>query len=92
MNKDIKRIIVFVLCSFLLMGCKKIEKASETEKNTTSMFVEIERTELCIVVYHKKTKVMYAVSLGAYNCGDFTLLVNADGSPMIYELEEDKEK
>lgn len=31
------------------------------------------------------TKVMYAISDGAHNYGNFTLLVNADGTPMLYE-------
>lgn len=30
-------------------------------------------------------KVMYAVSGGAYNNGTFTLLVNPDGTPMLWE-------
>ena len=30
---------------------------------------------------------MYAVSLGYYNCGTFTLLVDADGKPLIYKGE-----
>jgi hypothetical protein len=48
------------------------------------MFVEIECTATWAIVYHKETKVMYAVSDGRYNRGTFTLLVNADGSPMVY--------
>jgi hypothetical protein len=49
------------------------------------MFVEIERTSSWKVVYHKETKVMYTVSFNVYNSGNFTLLVNADGSPMLWE-------
>lgn len=49
------------------------------------MFVEIERTDSWKVVYHKETKVMYAVSFGGYNSGNFTLLVNDDGSPMLWK-------
>jgi hypothetical protein len=36
------------------------------------------------VVYHKQTKVMYVVSIGHNNSGNFTLLVNADGKPLLY--------
>ena len=33
----------------------------------------------------KETGVMYAVSCGVYNNGTFTLLVDADGNPLIYK-------
>jgi hypothetical protein len=49
------------------------------------MFIKLEETYKWQIVYHKDTKVMYAVSIGHYNSGNFTLLVNADGTPMIYE-------
>ena len=38
-------------------------------------------------MYHKETKVMYAVSSGGFNSGNFTVLVNPDGTPMIYKEE-----
>ena len=84
-----KRIILIcVACMILLCGCSsnyvETEKTNQVEKNT-SMFVEIETTNRWKVVYHKDTKVMYAVSYGSYNIGTFTLLVNADGTPMLYE-------
>lgn len=49
------------------------------------MFVEIESTMYWSVVFHRDTKVMYAVSEGDKNYGTFTLLVNPDGTPMIWE-------
>jgi hypothetical protein len=49
------------------------------------MFVEIEQTGTWEIVYHKETKVMYAVSYGSYNCGTFTVLLDADGKPMLWE-------
>lgn len=59
-------------------------KGEKANKNETSMFVEVEKTGEWRVVYHKDTKVMYTVSCGGYNSGDFTLLVNADGTPMLW--------
>lgn len=44
------------------------------------------------VVYHKDTKVMYAVSHSCYNIGTFTVLVNPDGTPMLYEAESEDEE
>lgn len=58
------------------------------EKNThlgNSDFVIVESTDNFYIVYHKETKVMYAVSDSNYNHGNFTLLVNADGTPMTYK-------
>ena len=87
-----KRIILIcIACMVLLCGCSsnyvETEKTNQEEKNT-SMFVEIETTDKWIVVYHKETKVMYVVSYGGYNIGTFTLLVNADGTPMMYEGDD----
>ena len=79
-----KKIIAIILLSVLLVGCKKIETV-KGQVDDQSMFVEIEQTSLFSIMYHRKTKVMYAVSCVPYNAGNFTLLVNPDGSPMIYE-------
>ena len=82
-----KRIMLIILCSTLLIGCKKMERAEENNGSNTGMFVTIEDTATFQIVYNKYTKVMYAVSCGNYNKGTFTLLVNADGTPMLYEKE-----
>jgi hypothetical protein len=37
------------------------------------------------IVCHKVTKVMYAVSTYGQGAGVFSLLVNPDGKPMLYE-------
>ena len=39
------------------------------------------------VIYHKKTKIMYAVSSGYYTYGNLTVLVDAEGKPLLYEEE-----
>lgn len=76
------------LCILLaLTGCTAVEEDINVYDDT-SMFVCCERssaTKPYTIVYHKNTKVMYAVSTGGYNSGTFTLLVNPDGSPMIWE-------
>lgn len=81
-----KRILIASLLLILLVfaSCTtSIEKAEDQQE--TSMFVQIEQTNIWKVVYHKETKVLYAVSNGGYNSGNFTVLVNPDGSPMIYK-------
>ena len=78
-----KIILLFCLISSLaLFGCE-----SETQPYTPpdSLFITIKDDYCCRIVYHKDTKVMYVVSDSAYNYGSFTLLVNPDGTPMIYE-------
>lgn len=75
-------LVILMLFSFCLVGCDKYEKK---ELNETSIFIVLEKNELSYIVYNKETKVMYAISRGVYNTGTFTLLVNADGTPMLYE-------
>lgn len=72
--------IVIVLCVFMC-GCTSVETV---ERESSSMFVKVESAESWDVVYHRETKVMYVVSDGSYNHGTFTLLVNPDGTPMVY--------
>lgn len=84
MKKIILGIIIAV--SLFCTGCSSDTKSVETEtiQETTSMFVELETSVSWKVVYHKDTKVMYVVSDEIYNHGNFTVLVNSDGTPMIY--------
>ncbi|MBE5957177.1 MAG: hypothetical protein E7253_12110 [Lachnospiraceae bacterium] len=82
-NKILVAIIIglIVICT----GCAKAEETPY--QSETSMFIKVEDSGVFGVVYNKETKVMYAISQGVYNCGSLTLLVNADGSPMIYRGE-----
>lgn len=86
-----KRIIIVVLLIAMLIcslaGCGTTP-AEEAEAATAPMFVKVEDAYNWIVVYHRETKVMYVVSDSSYNYGSFTLLVNADGTPMIWEGEK----
>lgn len=83
-----KRIILIcIACMVLLCGCSEYavtEKVNEKQESA-SMFVEVEQAMWWKIVYHKDTKVMYAVSDGSYSRGTFTLLVNEDGTPMLYK-------
>lgn len=88
-----KRFIAgIVACVLILSGCSKatveIEdriQYSSIDTVVTSMFVVVEQAPYWFVVYNKDTKVMYAVSRGSGTRGNFTLLVNPDGTPMIWE-------
>lgn len=81
--KRMKRKIAIALMALMLTGCANIERAEEV--NDVSRFVTVEQTMQWEIVYDKETGVMYAVSGGSYNVGNFTLLVDAEGNPLIYE-------
>lgn len=81
-----KKLFVASLLLVLLVFASCTASIEKTEdQQGTSMFVQVEKTEFWQVVYRKETKEMYTVSRGAYNSGNFTLLVNPDGTPMIYK-------
>lgn len=82
-RKTILSLILITVLLVMLTSCATIKY--EENCNRTSMFTVIEYTDAWRIVYHNETKVMYAVSNQAYNIGTFTVLVNADGSPMLYE-------
>jgi uncharacterized protein YceK len=80
-----KKIVIALFVLMLLTGCAKVEEIEKTEAENVSRFMTVETTSRWKVVVDKDTQVMYAVSNGGYNCGTFTLLVDADGKPLIYE-------
>ena len=84
MKKIIVTLVLIACVSMTSCGQSKVLKHEDVDSNT-SMFVELERSADWRIVYHADTKVMYAVSDGDYNHGTFTLLVDENGSPMIYE-------
>lgn len=89
-----KFIVLFwtLVLVFGLVGCaySEMETTYDTEAEVLppSMFVEVEDGDYYRVVYHKETKVMYVMSDGNYNRGNFTLLVDENGDPLLYEGEE----
>lgn len=78
--------LVVSLC-IIFTGCSSNPTESKVVEETPSMFVIVESSSYWYVVYHRETKVMYTISRGYYNMGNFTLLVNPDGTPMLYEGE-----
>jgi hypothetical protein len=87
-----KKLFIFVaVLSLAFTGCDyaEVESVNEVEEEpASSMFIEIENSYMWKVVYQRDTKVMYVVSDGSYNRGDFTVLVNPDGTPMLYKEEK----
>ena len=80
-----KLLMTAVICALLAVsGCGKTT-IEDTKPNDVSRFVVIESVAQCWVVADRETKVMYAVSRGGYNSGNFTLLVDADGKPLLWK-------
>ena len=87
MKKVIALLIIvttlLILCSCDMEAPVQVEKESEVKGG--SMFVVVEKADYWWVVYHKETRVMYSVSMAMENCGTFTVLVDAEGKPMVWE-------
>lgn len=81
--KKLAAVLTALFLAFALAGCNSTE--SKIDDGAPSRFVKVEQTRTWMVVYDEDTKVMYSVSCGAYNKGTFTMLVNADGTPLLYE-------
>lgn len=73
--------IVMLVGSYVLILVIGIVKDIDME----SSFVKVGQTQTAgsQIVYHKETKVMYVVSDDI-----FTLLVDADGKPMLWEIKD----
>jgi hypothetical protein len=82
-----KLLLALVIIAGVILTACNLQYAQEEQKseNETSMFVVVERTMTWNVVYNKTTKVMYAVSIGSYNRGTFTMLCDKDGKPQLWE-------
>lgn len=83
-----KWIIVLLMASVLFTACgptMEKEPSAAVEREDQSMFVIVEDSLNFRIVYHKDTRVMYAISRGGYNCGNFTVLLNPDGTPMTWK-------
>lgn len=94
MKKMIKRIVAglaafLIILSIVVMfaGCAstRAEAKEIDDADDGNTFILVDADYYCWIVYHKDTKVMYAVSRSGYNAGTYTVLVNADGTPMIWE-------
>ena len=79
-------LMAIALCACLLVGCNGEPEAGENVSKPSS-FITVEYARGYNIVYHKDTKVMYTYSTSSYNYGNFYLLVNPDGTPMIWEGE-----
>lgn len=83
-----KKIICLLLIILTLFACTACGNAINTySEESAGSFVLVESKKLGAyyyhIVYHRETKVMYTV--GYYS--DFIVMLNPDGSPMVWEEE-----
>ena len=76
--------IVLIAVTMLSLTACATKRTSEAVKDGASRMIEVEDAGTYCIVYDKYTKVMYSVSDGYYNCGGLTLLVDANGNPLLY--------
>ena len=87
-----KKILLILICVTLLLslfscGAQMLTEEDVLKDNTSniSMFIQVEVGDSYKIVYHRDTKVMYAISDVPYNSGTFTVMLNADGTPMLWK-------
>lgn len=87
MKKIICALIALVVLVAVLASCSEgtVVEVEGKDAQNTSMFIEVERTDYWRVVYHKDTKVMYVISNGVSNGGNFTVMVDRYGFPLVWE-------
>ena len=76
--------IILLALTMTLCGCEA-SQVPEKPLKANSMFIVVEEGTAYKVAYHKSTKVMYAISYGYSNGGTFTVMLNPDGTPMIWK-------
>lgn len=76
--------ITLVVVVLFFVGCNN---TNNSVKADDSVFITISYKAEYQIVYDRETKVMYAMSDASYNRGNFIMLVNADGTPKLYEGE-----
>ena len=87
--KKIFVVVLAILVALFSVGCSTTTVMDQSdinsEETTFSTFVLVEKTGSWKIVYDRDTLCMYAVSNGGYSYGNFTLLVNSDGTPKLWE-------
>lgn len=92
MRTKIFVLAILILC-LLITGCGvKMPTANDAAVNDgdRSMFVQVEQGDTYRIVYHRGTKVMYVISDAIYNCGTFTVMLDANGKPLLYQEDTDE--
>ena len=79
-----KKLIAMLILAIMLISCSS---STEANARNADRFELIQSTSWCDVVVDTETGVEYAVSIGAYNWGNMTVLVDETGKPIIWKGE-----
>ena len=85
-----KALLTIMLLTVILSGCGEITIQNEAKKEQDSYntyFIRISSEYCGDIVYDSRTGVQYWRSGGIYDAGILTMLVDADGKPLIYKGE-----
>lgn len=74
--------ITLVVVVLFFVGC---DNTNNSVKADDDVFVTVSENSDYAVVYDRETKIMYAMSNSSYNIGNFTVLLNVDGTPKLYK-------
>ena len=77
-----KKLIAMLLLAVMLISCSS---STEVNARNADRFELIQSTSWCDIIVDTETGVEYAVSTGAYNWGNMTVLVDETGKPMIWK-------
>ena len=88
-NIKSKLIVIIIAIALVIMGLFVVgcDNTSNSVKANDNMFITVSENLYYAVVYDRDTKIMYTISKGHDNRGNFTVLVTADGTPKLYEGE-----
>ena len=78
-------LVAVILATMAACEAQPAAAGVDESNSLQAQFIEVGSYIGYKVVYNAANRVMYAVSDGGHNAGTFTLLVNEDGSPMIWK-------
>ncbi len=81
-------ISILIVIAIMILGFVLKNISITTVNSSNDRFVKIDDGNKFYIVYDTKTKVEYSISNGDYNRGTVTLLVDAEGKPLLYTGEE----
>lgn len=85
MIKKIALVLLFVGVCIGCTACRSMPNVNENEPIEPTLFSSIEEYAYGRIIVDNKTGVMYWMSMGTYNGGTLTLLVDEAGNPRIFE-------
>lgn len=84
MKKIIAIVLVCVLAAFILAGCNTVSKSREFDENATDYtFTRISSGSRMSIYKEDVTDVMYVCYHAGYK-GGLTVMLDTDGTPLLY--------